>query len=184
MNVLYEASFRLDGSLLIPLILMILIPFIPKKPWMSRKDVRIIRVLQVCGMVMAVFVFSCFLSDAIDLYNTSVKAYRSGNYEIVEGYVENFVPMPKEGHARESFDIDGVYFEYSENSIPFAYSQTKPHGGVIRNGLYLRVGYVLHPAYGNIIVCIVENPDLSKEYAPGNYDCNASSPLKSDEDAP
>lgn len=164
-NVLYEAHFRLDGSLLIPFLLMLIIPFIPKKPQMSQKDVRIMRSIQVCGTAMAVFVFACFLSDTIDLYNTSFKAYKSGNYEIVEGYVENFVPMPKGGHARESFNIDGVYFEYSENSIPFAYSQTKPYGGVIRNGKYLKIGYVYHPSYGNIIVYIEENTLLSKKSA-------------------
>ena len=29
--------------------------------------------------------------------------YQSGNYEVVEGVVREFVPMPKEGHVRESF---------------------------------------------------------------------------------
>ena len=72
---------------------------------------------------------------------------------------------PKEGTLEESFDIDGVYFEYSENSIPFAYSQTKPYGGVIRNGKYLKIGYVYHPSYGNIIVYIEENTLLSKKSA-------------------
>ena len=39
--------------------------------------------------------------------------------EIVEGYVENFEPMPYEGHAQESFDIEGVHFEYSIDSSRF-----------------------------------------------------------------
>ena len=91
-----------------------------------------------------------------------LQALKSGNYEIAEGYVENFVPMPKEGHARESFDVDGVYFEYSENSSPFSYSQTSPYGGVIRNGQYLKIGYVYHPSYGNIIVYIAEKEIPSK----------------------
>ena len=76
-------------------------------------------------MIMAGFVFLVFLSNNIDLYNACVKAYRSGNYEIAEGYVENYVPMPKEGHALESFNVCDVYFEYSENSVTCGYSCLK-----------------------------------------------------------
>ena len=153
-SVLYEAHFRLDGSLLISFLMLLIIPLIPKKPGMLPKDRRLMRVIQVFAMIVAGFVFSICLSNDIDLYNTCVKAYRSGNYEIVEGYVENFVPMPKEGHARESFDVGGVHFEYSENSFPCAYSRTEPYGGVIRNGRHLKIGYVNHPEHGNMIVYI------------------------------
>lgn len=161
-NVLYEAHFRLDIPLPISFLILIIIPFIPKKRGMPPKNRRIMRIIQIFGMIMAGFVFSVFLSNDIDLYNTCVKAYKSGNYEIVEGYVENFVPMPKEGHVQESFDVDGVHFEYSENSVTCAYSQTEPYGGVIRNGQYLKIGYVDHTGYGNIIVYIAENTLLSK----------------------
>lgn len=109
---------------------------------------------------------SCLSVKDIDLYNTCVKAYRSGDYEIVEGYVENYVPMPKGGHALESFNVGDVYFEYSENSAVCGYSQTEPYGGVIRNGQYLKIGYVYHPSYGNIIVYIEENTLLSRFSAP------------------
>ena len=154
-SVLYEAHFRLDGALLISFLMLLVIPFIPKKPGMLPKDRRIMRVIQVFAMIMAGFAFSICLSNDIDLYNTCVKAYRSGNYEIAEGYVENFVPMPKEGHARESFNIGGVHFEYSD-SVACGYSQTEPYGGVIRNGRHLKIGYVNHPDYGHIIVYIEE----------------------------
>ena len=111
---------------------------------------------------MVGFGFFAFLSNDIDMYNTTVKAYRNGDYEIVEGYVENFVPMPESGHAQESFDINGVHFEYSENSYSSAYSNTKPHGGVIRNGKYLKIGCIYDSSYGNLIVYIEENTSLSK----------------------
>ena len=82
---------------------------------MMPKDRRIMLIIQVFGMIMTGFMVLVFLSNDIDLYNTCVKAYRSGDYEIVEGYVENYVPMPKGGHALESFNVGDVYFEYSEN---------------------------------------------------------------------
>ena len=164
-NVLYEAHFRLEESLLISGLMLLIIPFIPRKKGMIPKDRRIMLIFQVFGMIMAGFVFLVFLSNNIDLYNACVKAYRSGNYEIAEGYVENYVPMPKEGHALESFNVCDVYFEYSENSVTCGYSQTEPYGGVIRNGKYLKIGYVYHPSYGNIIVYIEENTLLSKNSA-------------------
>ena len=165
-NVLYEAHFRLDGSLLASFLMFLIIPFIPRKTGMMPKDRRIMLIIQVFGMIMTGFMVLVFLSNDIDLYNTCVKAYRSGDYEIVEGYVENYVPMPKGGHALESFNVGGVYFEYSENSAVCGYSQTEPYGGVIRNGQYLKIGYVYHPSYGNIIVYIEENTLLSRFSAP------------------
>lgn len=69
-------------------------------------------------MIMARIFFSDFLSNDIDRCNTTVNAYRNGDCEIVEGYVKNFAPMPEGEHAQESFDIDGIYFEYSETAMP------------------------------------------------------------------
>lgn len=161
-NVLYEAHYRFNEVLLILFVMLLVIPFIPKKPGMLRADVRIQRTIQVIGMILAGTFFAGILCADIDMYNTTVKAYRNGDYEIVEGYVENFVPMPESGHAQESFDINGVHFEYSENSYSSAYSNTKPHGGVIRNGKYLKIGYIYYPRFGNLIVYIEENTVLSK----------------------
>lgn len=45
-------------------------------------------------------------------YEAVVLAYEKGDYEVVEGPVENFIPQPREKHAAESFEIDGVVFEY------------------------------------------------------------------------
>ena len=88
------------------------------------------------------------------MYRAVIVPYANGQYEIVEGYVQNFIPMPPEGKSREMFDIGNVHFEYSDNLIVLGYNKTKPNGGVIRgNGQYLKVGYVyFNESYGNIIV--------------------------------
>ena len=70
-----------------------------------------------------------------------------------------------DAQSRPAF-VGDVYFEYSENSAVCGYSQTEPYGGVIRNGQYLKIGYVYHPSYGNIIVYIEENTLLSRFSAP------------------
>jgi len=62
----------------------------------------------------------------------------------VEGYVENFHPMPYEGHDAEHFEIDGIYFEYSDFEIMNGYNTTSSHGGVVtQNGQYLKIKYIV-----------------------------------------
>jgi hypothetical protein len=38
----------------------------------------------------------------------------SGKANYVEGTVDNLVPMPYQGHARESFEVKGIRFNYSD----------------------------------------------------------------------
>ena len=62
---------------------------------------------------------------------------------VVEGYVENYHPMPYEGHDTEHFEIDGVYFEYSDYTIMNGYNISASHGGVVtNNGQYLKIKYI------------------------------------------
>ncbi len=71
------------------------------------------------------------------------KALENGDIHCVEGYIENFHPMPYEGHDVEHFEIDGIYFEYTDYEIMNGYNQTSSHGGVItENGQYLKIKYI------------------------------------------
>lgn len=83
-------------------------------------------------------------------------AYKQGEYQIVEGYVENFVPMPYTGHSHESFEVNGVSFSYSDYSVQSGHHNAKSHGGVITgDGQHLKIGYIhYNETYGNIIVYI------------------------------
>ena len=71
------------------------------------------------------------------------KALETGDVCCVEGYVENFHPMPYEGHDVEHFEIDGVCFDYTDYEIMNGYNQSSSHGGVITgNGQYLKIKYI------------------------------------------
>jgi hypothetical protein len=79
------------------------------------------------------------------LYHDCVNALRSGEYNIIEGPVEDFRPMPDNGSSKESFSIAGQMFSYSDDpsaAITPCFNQTKPHGGPVRDGLRLRVRFV------------------------------------------
>lgn len=60
---------------------------------------------------------------------------------IVEGHVENFVPMPYGGHSSESFVVSGVTFRYSDFNVTDAFNNTASHGGPIRSDSYVRICY-------------------------------------------
>jgi hypothetical protein len=60
---------------------------------------------------------------------------------VVEGQVEDFVPMPYTGHANESFTVSGVTFSYSDYAITDGFNNTSSHGGPINANSYVRICY-------------------------------------------
>lgn len=77
----------------------------------------------------------------IQLYSL-LSDYGQGEYDVVEGSVENFNPMPYGGHQQESFTVEGVKFSYSDFSISPGFNNTKSHGGPIRKGLRVKVSHI------------------------------------------
>lgn len=69
-------------------------------------------------------------------------AARNGSTEIVEGKVEQFVPMPFEGHAQETFIVNGRYFAYSDYDQTKGFNRTQSHGGPMKEGLQVRITHV------------------------------------------
>ena len=167
-NVLYEATSKFDFSIFsIPVIMIIIMSIILRviKKSYDGKDIKsnIKAAKSVCllGVLFVSFLSAVVLISQLNMYHKIVGAYNRGEYQIVEGYVENFDPMPYEGHADESFEINGVKFSYSDYNIHPGYNNTKSHGGVIKeNGQHLKIGYVyLNETYGNIIVYIEQISD-------------------------
>ena len=105
--------------------------------------------LLVCGIV---------ITSQIDMYQNIVAAYEEGQYMTVEGYVEDFIPMPAQGHGTETFQINGIPFSYSDNSALQGYNNTKVFGGVISgNGQHLKIRYIYYEPWDcNVIVYIEE----------------------------
>jgi hypothetical protein len=81
--------------------------------------------------------WSTFQNYAIDR-----TAYEHGDFKVVEGPVENFHPMPVEGHDLESFTVKGQKFEYSDFVISPGFHNATSRGGPILEGLPVRISYV------------------------------------------
>ena len=63
---------------------------------------------------------------------------------------------PREKHAAESFEIDGVVFEYPIGHH-YGYDKTYYEGGVIRwEGKILRIGYI--PYEGDNLIVLIQEP--------------------------
>jgi hypothetical protein len=81
------------------------------------------------------------------------QCYLNKNYNIAEGVVENFVPMPYHGHKLESFTVNGTLFEYSDYDLSTGgFRKTKSHGGPIDEGVYIKIYYVSVKGAGNSII--------------------------------
>jgi hypothetical protein len=68
-------------------------------------------------------------------------AFKSGRYSVIEGTVENFQPMPYEGHANEQFRVGSVRFSFSDYEDRPGFNQSASHGSPIRAGLKVRISY-------------------------------------------
>jgi len=97
------------------------------------------------------FIFSAFgllislltIPSSISSQQKTKEIFENKEYKTVEGKIENFKPMPYEGHAVESFTVNGVYFEYSDYILWDAFNNTASHGGPIKNnGQLVRLSYI------------------------------------------
>ena len=75
---------------------------------------------------------------------------------VVSGKVENFTPMPKSGHAQETFTVSGVKFGFSDFQITGGFNNTSSHGGPIYLGRNVRICYVDPYQTGNNIIARLE----------------------------
>lgn len=155
-NVLYELGFDLNIMIIISIVVSVAFPL--------HVIFRLKRSLGKYGMIFCVIWYVVFIAvlgfsafSYFNTYNILSDAYTGGEYQVVEGYVEEFDPLPFGGKGKESFEIGGVEFSYSDYSISPGYNNTKALGGVIKgDGQHLKIGYVFIEGYGNVIVYIEE----------------------------
>lgn len=163
----YECRLNFDIISIVPFILLgvmillsiILINNLKKKGLASALEVKRLKIIFSSAITFVCILTLLYIISQIDLYKKIVIAYRNGDYQIVEGYVENFVPMDSNGWPPEKFEINGVKFKYSHHwAIPAGYRREKGDC-MIGNGQHLKVGYIYSGrSWGNIIVYIEELP--------------------------
>ncbi len=81
-------------------------------------------------------------------YITGTSVYRHGRFSVIEGFVQNFRPLPQwvrrgQGSLKESFSVNGVTFSYHDISqVEGTCFQHSPWGDPIHEGIYVRIAYI------------------------------------------
>ena len=85
--------------------------------------------------------------------NDLVKAYRHGQYQVVEGPVQVLHEQPATGHTKgDIITVNGKQFEVNYFYLTPAYRNTVAHGGVLASGVYARIYYHMAKSFGSISV--------------------------------
>ena len=88
-------------------------------------------------------------------YSEKRSALANNQVYVVEGFVENFHPKLFAGHDTESFEINGVRFEYPTFATINGYDTPACNGGVItESGQHLLIKYVTESDGRNTILFI------------------------------
>jgi hypothetical protein len=75
-------------------------------------------------------------------YHRLLSAYHAGQYSTVEGLVEDFHPMPPQGHSAECFRVQTATFCYGDDIISPGFNHDTAHGGPIRANLPVRIAFI------------------------------------------
>jgi hypothetical protein len=74
--------------------------------------------------------------------NGLVRAYRDGQYQVVEGPVQVLHEQPATGHTKgDIITVNGKQFEVNYFYVTPAYRNTLAYGGVLGSGVYARIYY-------------------------------------------
>jgi hypothetical protein len=111
-----------------------------KKVKSPEQSFKILKSFIFCGI--ALFIMLTIIPDIMIGRANARKILENKEYKIVEGKIENFHPMPYNGHELESFTVNDVNFEYSDYRYDGGFNNTATHGGPIKhNGQLVRLSY-------------------------------------------
>ena len=169
-TILYEFSFNYVKVIGFFIILVIGVAFFfadkifGKNPTNSFVDPKVKEISPAVfkNIVRSIGVF-CFVIFLISFgghiyeYNTYKTMLKTDNVSVVEGYVENYSPLPSDGKGTENFEINEVCFSYNDATATNGYNTTARSGGVITgNGQHLIIKYVTNEYGENVILYIGE----------------------------
>jgi hypothetical protein len=95
------------------------------------------------GMVFFGLIAAITVPFDIAKKNKVMEILKNKEYNVVEGEIENFHPMPKAGKENESFTVNGIFFKYSDYTISYGFNNSSTLGGPLRrNGQQVRISYI------------------------------------------
>ncbi len=93
---------------------------------------------------LSALAFVILLFSGISNYNTTREILASGNFEIVEGKVENYQRYaPRNVQVKELFTIGGIEFDFDESDATYYGYRPDHKTQIIFNGMHLRISHYL-----------------------------------------
>jgi len=169
-NVLYELNFNWVESLPFIIPLLVGLGFIFTFKWYPSQNPgtdqkcskgHVGYVIAKCiGWIIGAFAICLFvlltLAHIAD-YQEKREILDNNQAMVVEGIVEKYHAQSRGGHDTEHFEIDGIYFEYSNAELSNGYNTPACYGGVVKdNGQHLKIKFVGDDTGNNIILYIEE----------------------------
>jgi hypothetical protein len=121
------------------------------------------RIIKIVYKVFSLAILSIFALNIYDNYKVK-QVFKYSSYQVEEGKIYNFKPMPKSGHGQESFEVNGKYFSigytgnYPKTKTLF-YTLTKNRNGPIKkNGQKVKIFYIDILGKNKIIKMWIEKP--------------------------
>ncbi|MFZ6778740.1 hypothetical protein ACO0LD_18100 [Undibacterium sp. Ji83W] len=88
------------------------------------------------GMLISVLIIAKTYYD----YQSLRSAYESGSCKLIDGTIKNFHPgLRVKGKGNESFDVGDAHLAYSAFDSSPGFHQAKGNGGLMMDGLHIRV---------------------------------------------
>ena len=140
-EVVYEIiNDSLNPYLIVPFFITVVILILLIISFIIKKTLKVSS-----SQVVGIIVFIAFTSLSIynifkiKQYNEILDDYEKGNYEIVEGFIEDYLPISEEKNT-DSFKVDNIEFILPNNIGYKLTSLTDSH--IKGDGQFVRIGYV------------------------------------------
>lgn len=139
--------------ILIPLILLIIFGFLSYKAHKLKANIILSLVLSFATIFMTALC-AANIYEFRNLKTNILDSYLNGDYQTVEGEIEEFEPLAPNGNGTESFTVDETKFRYSKSALSYVgYKTTAADGGYItENGQKVRIRYIYDETYNNNII--------------------------------
>ena len=140
-------------KIFIPLLLLSILVFLSYKSYKLKGHIILSIILSIATIFMTTLCVSNIYGFK-NLKSNILDSYFKGNYQTVEGAVQDFEPLPLNGNGTESFTVNGIQFRYSNSALSYyGYKTTAAEGGYItKNGQNVRIKYIYDETYENNII--------------------------------
>ncbi len=151
-QIIYEAKQSYGGLspiLIIPIIIAIVIAIGTIKAWKSGA-----LSMKIIFSILSIIMLLVFFSITWNELNSRIKVYdpyKKGEYQIVEGKIEKYLPNTDRTQLPDRFEVNDVDFVVPGFNTKWGYPLRQIEGGVLKEGLTVRIQYI-HYKFENVIM--------------------------------